>query len=98
MSVAHRTIRDTKLSGYSIPKVCLFFLKLIIISSIQQTFFLQDTLVLASIWSVHMDVSHWGDPGIFRPERFLDYNGDIINDPWFIPFGLGWYLFIIHVI
>lgn len=38
-----------------------------------------------------MDAEHWGDPTVFRPERFLDHNGQIINDPWFMPFGIGTY-------
>ncbi|XP_060857669.1 methyl farnesoate epoxidase-like [Metopolophium dirhodum] len=49
----------------------------------------KDTLVLASIWSVHMDGQHWGDPEVFRPERFLDSKGKIINDSWLMPFGVG---------
>ncbi|XP_029348013.1 methyl farnesoate epoxidase-like isoform X2 [Acyrthosiphon pisum] len=49
----------------------------------------KDTLVLASIWSVHMDEQHWGDPEVFRPERFLDSKGKIINDSWLMPFGVG---------
>ncbi|XP_022181369.1 methyl farnesoate epoxidase-like [Myzus persicae] len=49
----------------------------------------KDTLVMASIWSVHMDEQHWGDPEVFRPERFLDSTGKIIDDSWFMPFGVG---------
>lgn len=36
-----------------------------------------------------MDVEHWGDPESFRPERFLNNNGKIVNDTWLMPFGLG---------
>jgi len=43
-----------------------------------------------SIYSVHMDKNHWGDPEVFRPERFLDATGTIfLKDDWLIPFGLG---------
>ncbi|XP_067004255.2 methyl farnesoate epoxidase isoform X2 [Anabrus simplex] len=49
----------------------------------------QDTTVLISIWSLHMDVKHWGDPEAFRPERFLDAEGKIMQDDWFVPFGYG---------
>jgi len=38
-----------------------------------------------------MDEQHWGDPKVFRPERFLDSTGKIINDSWFMPFGVGKY-------
>lgn len=36
-----------------------------------------------------MDKSRWGDPENFRPERFLDSDGQIIQNDWFIPFGQG---------
>jgi methyl farnesoate epoxidase/farnesoate epoxidase len=36
-----------------------------------------------------MDIEHWGDPESFRPERFLNSNGKIVNDTWRMPFGLG---------
>lgn len=36
-----------------------------------------------------MDKQHWGDPEVFRPERFLNDAGKIINDSWLIPFGIG---------
>ncbi|CAD1470481.1 unnamed protein product, partial [Heterotrigona itama] len=45
--------------------------------------------LLANLKSVHMDKEHWGDPEVFRPERFIDENGEFINDSWLIPFGLG---------
>jgi len=36
-----------------------------------------------------MDEHHWGDPEVFRPERFLDSAGNIMNDSWLMPFGVG---------
>ncbi|XP_057340214.1 methyl farnesoate epoxidase-like [Microplitis mediator] len=45
--------------------------------------------ILANLMSVHQDVDHWGDPEVFRPERFIDTNGKFISDPWIIPFGAG---------
>lgn len=42
-----------------------------------------------------MDKQHWGDPEVFRPERFLDSSGNIINDSWFMPFGVGRYTILI---
>lgn len=45
-----------------------------------------------------MDKEHWGDPETFRPERFLDTKGNIIQDDWLIPFGLGKLLAVIFYI
>jgi methyl farnesoate epoxidase/farnesoate epoxidase len=36
-----------------------------------------------------MDRKHWGDPEVFRPERFLNEHGGIVQDDWFVPFGFG---------
>lgn len=47
----------------------------------------KNTLILCSIWSTHMDESYWKDPQNFRPERFLDVQGNIIQHENFIPFG-----------
>ncbi|XP_067004472.1 probable cytochrome P450 305a1 isoform X2 [Anabrus simplex] len=49
----------------------------------------KDTVILANAFSVHMDEDHWKDPYVFRPERFLDENGAVRADEWFMPFGLG---------
>lgn len=50
----------------------------------------EDTMVLTSIYSVHMDQRFWEDPLAFRPDRFLDENGDIVvNEKYFFPFGQG---------
>ncbi|XP_069701146.1 methyl farnesoate epoxidase-like isoform X2 [Periplaneta americana] len=49
----------------------------------------KNTTVLLSLWSVHHDTQHWGDPEVFRPERHLDERGDVVVDEWLMPFGLG---------
>jgi cytochrome P450 len=36
-----------------------------------------------------MDRNHWGDPEEFRPDRFLNEHGAIVQDEWFLPFGFG---------
>jgi hypothetical protein len=36
-----------------------------------------------------MDRKHWGDPEVFRPDRFLNEQGGILQDDWFVPFGFG---------
>lgn len=49
----------------------------------------KDSIMLANLMSVHMDENHWGDPNVFRPERFINENGEYCDDPWIMTFGLG---------
>lgn len=49
----------------------------------------QDTIVLVNYHSVHHEKPHWKDPEVFRPQRFLNANGEFIPDDFSIPFGLG---------
>ncbi|BFZ07831.1 hypothetical protein BsWGS_10870 [Bradybaena similaris] len=39
--------------------------------------------------SVHYEKKIWGDPENFRPERFIDKNGALINREELIPFSIG---------
>ncbi|BFZ07832.1 hypothetical protein BsWGS_10871 [Bradybaena similaris] len=39
--------------------------------------------------SVHYEKKIWGDPESFRPERFIDKNGALINREELIPFSIG---------
>lgn len=54
----------------------------------------KDTLVLVSLYSLNMDEEYWKDPHVFRPERFLNENGQYVSHPeQFFPFGLGkWFV------
>lgn len=48
------------------------------------------SFVLSNIWSVHNDEDYWKDPGVFRPERFLDETETkVIRHDYYIPFSLG---------
>ncbi len=52
------------------------------------------TLVVANIWTLHHDEKFWGDPEVFRPERFLDNDGELVppdhpNRKHLLPFGAG---------
>lgn len=48
-------------------------------------------MILVNLGSVHGDVEHWGDPKIFRPERFIDSAGKFRKDDHLILFGTGDY-------
>lgn len=47
------------------------------------------TSLMINLDSVLTDVSVWGDPEVFRPDRFLAENGSIAVKKEFIPFGIG---------
>ena len=49
------------------------------------------SVVLANIWYLHMDESYWGDPYVFRPERWLDPHNParVLQHSNFMPFSLG---------
>lgn len=48
------------------------------------------SIVISSIWSVFHDAKFWGDPEVFRPERFLVDGGTRAEKPErFIPFSYG---------
>lgn len=49
----------------------------------------QDTLILFDYYSVHYDPAYWDHPEEFRPQRFLDKNGQFCQNNANIPFGLG---------
>ncbi|XP_076236313.1 methyl farnesoate epoxidase [Calliopsis andreniformis] len=49
----------------------------------------KDYTLIANLQSVHMDKEHWGDPEVFRPERFINQKGEFVDDPWLMPFGFG---------
>ncbi len=52
------------------------------------------TLFMINSWALHHDEALWGDPCIFRPERFLGDNGELLppdhgNRKHLLPFGAG---------
>ena len=46
-------------------------------------------LIVPNLYSVLMDEEIWGDPHNFRPERFLNEEGDLVKMDSFVPFSLG---------
>lgn len=49
----------------------------------------KNSMIVPNLYSVLMNEEVWGDPYKFRPERFLDANGDIIKSEQLVPFSLG---------
>ncbi|XP_047118334.1 probable cytochrome P450 304a1 [Schistocerca piceifrons] len=47
------------------------------------------TVVVANLWSMHMDKGVWGDPENFRPERFLNSDGTLCTKDLTLPFSTG---------
>ena len=45
--------------------------------------------VLVNLYAAHMCSNVWKDPETFRPERFLDKDGRVINKDSVIAFSLG---------
>lgn len=87
-----RVLRATHLDEYLIPKVSIIFPKLRKASNnfiIMSCKLLQETTVLLNLYSVHHDEHYWKDPAVFRPERFLDENSNLICQDRVLTFGLG---------
>ncbi|XP_070559962.1 cytochrome P450 2B4-like [Ptychodera flava] len=47
------------------------------------------TTVFMNLLSVHYDPKYWQNPEEFRPERFLDENGNVNEPEAYIPFSMG---------
>ncbi|XP_072036984.1 cytochrome P450 2U1-like [Amphiura filiformis] len=46
-------------------------------------------IVVSNLWAVHRDPDLWPEPWKFKPERFLDDNGQVVNRDELIPFSTG---------
>jgi len=56
----------------------------------QDYFLPKDTVVISNIYAAAHDVKTWGDPGSFRPSRFILPGGDVDrNHESVIPFSVG---------
>ncbi|XP_019726882.1 cytochrome P450 17A2 isoform X1 [Hippocampus comes] len=47
------------------------------------------TRVLVNMWAIHHDPDHWDQPDLFKPDRFLDDQGQRVTPSCFLPFGAG---------
>ncbi|KAL0956442.1 hypothetical protein HGRIS_002590 [Hohenbuehelia grisea] len=49
----------------------------------------KNSIVIPNIWAMTRDPSKHEDPESFRPERFLDANGQLTNEVEILTFGFG---------
>ncbi|RUS83909.1 hypothetical protein EGW08_008323 [Elysia chlorotica] len=47
------------------------------------------SVIIPSLDSVLWDEKLWGDPQNFRPQRFLDETGAVVQPEYFVPFSMG---------
>lgn len=106
--LVHRALEDTQFMGYDIPKVyCIVMAHITFHSTFLSLYFivklshlytpLQDTVAMPALAGLHADVNKWGDPHVFRPERFLDERGQLsLKKDYSLPFGAGMVTFV-HV-
>ena len=45
--------------------------------------------IFSNLWAVHNDAKLWKNPEKFRPERFLDEQGNFVSSNYVIPFSIG---------
>ncbi|KAJ9573737.1 hypothetical protein L9F63_008861 [Diploptera punctata] len=49
----------------------------------------KNSMVMTGLYSYHHDPDVWGDPEVYRPERFLDETGNLLKKDVSLPFGAG---------
>ncbi|XP_078573745.1 cytochrome P450 2U1-like [Branchiostoma floridae x Branchiostoma japonicum] len=49
----------------------------------------KEAIIMANLWSVHMDPKLFPEPNTFRPERFLDQDGNFVKHEALVPFSMG---------
>lgn len=49
----------------------------------------QGTIIIPNMWAVHNNPEVFPKPSEFKPERFLDENGNYVKHDHVIPFGVG---------
>jgi len=49
----------------------------------------ENAIIIPNLLAVHHEPKLWGDPENFRPERFLNADGDCVKPDYLIPFSIG---------
>lgn len=47
----------------------------------------KDSIILCNFYGIHMDENYWENPAEFRPERFLNEDGELRLSENFVPYG-----------
>ncbi|XP_072013984.1 cytochrome P450 2J4-like [Amphiura filiformis] len=47
------------------------------------------TMIMSNLWAIHHNQDTWDEPEKFKPERFLDSNGDLCHKNEYAPFSIG---------
>ncbi|CAK8674850.1 unnamed protein product [Clavelina lepadiformis] len=58
-------------------------------SELNGYFIPKGTTILPNLWAVHNDPDYWNEPDKFKPERFLDNDGQFVSSNHVIPFSVG---------
>ena len=79
------TLRLSSIAALSVPH------KTTVDTTLQGYSIPKGTTVLTNLWSLHHDPEIWDDPDAFRPERFLDEEGNFVppKADRFLPFSAG---------
>jgi hypothetical protein len=46
-------------------------------------------MIMPNYWGANMDESVWSDPHEFKPERFLNEEGEVVKADKILSFGIG---------
>ena len=102
-AIPHSATENVRISSYDIPRFVSYFFMLhkkslyklikkvllfFTIKLFQKSTF-SGTAIYANLWAVMHDKYYWKDPNEFRPERFLDSDGQFQRDDRCVPFSLG---------
>ncbi|XP_048775568.2 cytochrome P450 2J6-like [Ostrea edulis] len=49
----------------------------------------KDAIIIANLYSAHIDQKYWEEPHMFKPERFLNDAGSLKRRDAFVPFSTG---------